>query len=107
MKRVLRMCSATDSLPEPRNRNPVRGVLFSMPTSNRKFAISSISSLLQGTDPVCHVLGEFPDLELQRGNPLGLHGIDPVQPFLPVLDHVDLVLPEFLLELPLYFLQEL
>ena len=33
------MCSATDSAPEPRNWKPVRGVRFSMPASNKKFAI--------------------------------------------------------------------
>ncbi len=39
--------------------------------------------------------------------PSGFNGIDPIQAFFPVLDHRDLMFPEFLLEFLLHFLQEL
>jgi hypothetical protein len=40
------MCSATDSAPVPRNWNPLRGVRFNIPASNRKFAMFFMIALL-------------------------------------------------------------
>jgi hypothetical protein len=46
MYEVLKMCSATDSAPVPRNWNPLRGVRFSIPASNKKFAMFFMAGLL-------------------------------------------------------------